>query len=86
VLERARRDSPVFLSRSAERLPPTPGIIWRSAATSASARRSFGSKCPIALDVLHQRIPDLRVTRKQKLEFVPVVTLQTLISLMVEWD
>jgi cytochrome P450 len=39
----------------------------------------------IGLETLFRRLPDIRVPQ-QTLEFVPVVTLQTLISLRVEWD
>jgi cytochrome P450 len=39
----------------------------------------------VGLEALYARIPDLRVVPGQRLEYIPVVTVQTLVSLHVEW-
>jgi cytochrome P450 len=39
----------------------------------------------VGLDTLFERIPDVRVVADQTLEYIPVVTVQTLVSLHVEW-
>ena len=39
----------------------------------------------VGLETLFDRIPDIRVVADQTLEYIPVVTVQTLVSLHVEW-
>ena len=39
----------------------------------------------VGLETLFERIPDIRVVADQTLEYIPVVTVQTLVSLHVEW-
>jgi cytochrome P450 len=39
----------------------------------------------LGLEALYERIPTIRVVPGQTLEFIPVVTVQTLVGLQVEW-